>query len=555
MSGLNIIGVLSAAFLRRFIVVLILLITATSTAYSREQSAINDSLMTILDRMVVDKPKYDDPRKRRIDSLRQQVREVSPAATERLIKLNNELYDAFFSYECDSMLKYLNRNLVLAEQTRDKALYNLLLLRKSYALTALGDFSTSLHMLRSVNREELNSEHHIEWLNTMIYVYNNVAHNSKDEAFSTELLRQARLYQDTLLLKLSANHPLAMENLESRYRSERSFDEAFAINDTRLYTAPSGTVAHASIAFDRSLLYEMTGHEDKRLEWLIRSAMSDIECSIKDNASIALIAGILSTDENEIGRSYSYITSAMDDANMFNSPLRHHQIADMFRVIERAHDTETSSQHRVTKILFTLCAVLLIAAIATALWLLKMRNRQRAMSERLNKLNSRLSVTKQRLIVAGREKDSAIRSFIELCSSNITKFEEFRSKVYARVKNKKYSDLDSMFKGGNISRQEVEELTRNFDKAFCSMYPTFVDSFNSMLRPECCIIPKEQGRLTPELRIFALIRLGINDFALIAQLLHYSLSTIYNYRVKVRKCTRPEIEDIETAIMAIDAAE
>ena len=90
------------------------------------------------------------------------------------------------------------------------------------------------------------------------------------------------------------------------------------------------------------------------------------------------------------------------------------------------------------------------------------------------------------------------------------------------------------------------ELYAKFDSIFLNIYPDFIEEFNNLLVPEERIYPKQDELLTTELRIYALIRLGITDSNKIASFLRYSLRTVYNYRTKVRNksaVTRGDFED------------
>ena len=99
------------------------------------------------------------------------------------------------------------------------------------------------------------------------------------------------------------------------------------------------------------------------------------------------------------------------------------------------------------------------------------------------------------------------------------------------------SDISKMLHNQSSTTEDFKLFISKFDTIFLSIFPDFVESFNALLKEDERIQVKEGELLTPELRIYALIRLGINDNSKIANFLHYSLQTVYNYRLKMRKNT------------------
>jgi hypothetical protein len=131
-------------------------------------------------------------------------------------------------------------------------------------------------------------------------------------------------------------------------------------------------------------------------------------------------------------------------------------------------------------------------------------------------------------------KDEYIGRFLSLCSQYVDKLDNYRKMVNKKMKNKELDELFRISKSTELKEQEIEELNQNFDSVFLHLFPNFIDDFNALLVPEAQIHPKEENRLTTDLRIFALIRLGIEDSSKIAEFLHYSVNTVYNYRARIK---------------------
>lgn len=172
--------------------------------------------------------------------------------------------------------------------------------------------------------------------------------------------------------------------------------------------------------------------------------------------------------------------------------------------------------------------IILLIALAVALVVIARQLRHRRQQQR------KLEALTEQLIETNRRREHYVSLFLELCASYIDKYNRYRTEVIRKVKVHQAEDL---LRGEGRTRpaeQESRELFFNFDAAFLRIYPDFVRQFNALLRPDAQITPAAGELLNTDLRIFALIRMGITDSSKIAALLFYSPQTIYNYRTAVR---------------------
>jgi hypothetical protein len=123
--------------------------------------------------------------------------------------------------------------------------------------------------------------------------------------------------------------------------------------------------------------------------------------------------------------------------------------------------------------------------------------------------------------------------------------------VNKKMKNKELDELFQISKSTELKEKELEELYENFDTVFLHLFPNFIDDFNALLQPEMQIHPKEENRLTTDIRIFALIRLGFEDSSKIAEFLHYSVNTIYNYRARIKNGALGNREQFENRVKTL----
>jgi len=304
---------------------------------------------------------------------------------------------------------------------------------------------------------------------------------------------------------------------------------------------------YAIAAYWEGVISEALGHYDARMHWYIESAVADISVAVKDNASLSSIANLLLNDD--VDRASRYLQISMEDAMYYNAKLRPWQIARLFPSIEAAYKNKQAALvHRAVVIISCLAAVLLllVAAVVALLLILRKRNSQKlALREEslrfeesqreLAEANAKLKNALLQMSEANRAKREYIALFLTMCSGYIDKL-------------KKYLTPEQ-------KEEEYNNFYKAFDNAFIQLYPNFVEEFNALLKPESRIVLKKDEVLNTELRIFALIRLGITQSSHIASLLRYSVNTIYNYRAQIKNSALDDRADFEEMVKKIGNVE
>ena len=166
---------------------------------------------------------------------------------------------------------------------------------------------------------------------------------------------------------------------------------------------------------------------------------------------------------------------------------------------------------------------------------LEQLNRKLSESNRkLDATNHKLSDTNHKLNESNRVKEAYIGRFIGMCSLYIDKMDDLRRQINRMMLNRQYEKVMQITKSADIKNKEIDELYVNFDAVFITLFPNFVNDFNALLKPKDRIHLSNPNKLTTPIRVFALIRLGIDDSTKIAEFLDYSVNTIYNYRAKIK---------------------
>ena len=353
--------------------------------------------------------------------------------------------------------------------------------------------------------------------------------------------------------------PRDSDSWRTLQRDELFAAERYAAADSVARLLLAGTRpdehAYAIYAFHLSEIAERMGRPADRIAWLIRSAESDIINAVKDYASLTMVAQIILPFD--VDRSFQYLRIAQEDALFYNAKLRPWQISRFLIEVQDAYAARQALSRRMVEGTALLLALLTVA-LSLITWSLIVRSRNLSrMRKELEESNARLAVANEKLNVLNREisqadrvKEGYIVSFLESFSNEIHLFREEDNHLRNLLKQGKSAQLLRELSGSSRSEKAREEFYKTFDTTFLAMYPDFVEQFNALLLEPARIHPPE-GSLTTELRIFALIRLGVEDSKRIATMLDYSLSTIYNYKVAVKNQAAGDRDSFEKQVKMI----
>ena len=360
-----------------------------------------------------------------------------------------------------------------------------------------------------------------------------------------------RLYQ---LLPKDSDRWRSVLRDELMVRGELS--SADSVSRLLLSTVKPEDRNYAIFAFFQSEIEYMKGNQSERMAWLIRSAECDIVNAVKDYASLTMVAqNILPGD---VDRSFRYLRMAQEDAVLYNAKLRPWQISRFLMEVENAYAVRQDRQNKTRVISSILLAVLVLVLSLVAYFLVvrsrKLSRMQKALADsnvRLAAANEELSVLNRRISKADKVKDAYIMDFLQGLSEQVALIRSEDNRFRNLLKQGKSDQLFRELAISERSEKARENFYRKFDETFLALYPDFVEQFNALLQPEARIDPP-QGRLTTELRIFALIRLGVDDSKKIATMLDYSVSTIYNYKVSVKNAALGDRDKFEERVKMID---
>ena len=343
--------------------------------------------------------------------------------------------------------------------------------------------------------------------------------------------------------------------LRDDFMDRGNLASADSVNRLLLATVKPEDRNFAIFAFFQSEIENLRGNQPERMAWLIRSAECDIVNAVKDYASLTMVAqNILPLD---VDRSFRYLRMAQEDAVLYNAKLRPWQISRFLMEVESAYSVRQDRQNRMGVISSILLAVLVLVLSLITYFLVvrsrKLSRMQKALADsnvQLAAANEELSVLNRQISKADKVKDAYIMDFLQGLSEQVALIRSQDNRFRNLLKQGKSDQLFRELAISERSEKALEDFYRKFDETFLALYPDFVDQFNALLQQDARIVPPP-GRLTTELRIFALIRLGVDDSKKIATMLDYSVSTIYNYKVSVKNAALGDRDKFEERVKMI----
>ena len=511
-----------------------------------------DSLLRELDKVVNSRSIYAHRKETTIGNLKAQLSQT--AIDEQRFNIYGKLFDAYRNYQTDSAYHIAKERIKLADQInlpKEKALSYMNL---AEVMRTTGMYKESLDILESLRVKGLEKENRPYYYHLYHSLYILMADYSISEEDRIMYNDLVYSYKDTILHveQIDTINTLLVESSKEIMRGE--YSKALAIvNKAHMDLADSS----AMVTYTLSEIYRNKGNAYEQKKNLALSAIADLKLGVKEYISLRELA-ILLYNDGDIDRAYSYMKCAMEDAIFCNARLRMLEVSKMLPLINETYDFRMQQERNRLFWLLFITIGLAIVLVITITYIYKqvktlssIRKYQKKMNTNLKIMNTKLNDVNSQLSDANLVKERYIGYVFNICSSYIDKLENFRLTVHKKVRAGQIEDLRKITSSSSLVDDELKEFYKNFDSIFLNLYPTFVQEFNALLAPDEQISTKDGELLTPELRIFALVRLGINDSVKIAEFLHYSPQTIYNYRLKVRNKTIVPKEDFAKRLSEI----
>ncbi len=500
-----------------------------------------DSLLQELDQTISNQTYYMDKKEATIKNLKLKLSKNN--TLDNQYHINNEIIKEYHTYLCDSAISYIHKNIALAKLINNQNYKLESQIQLSRMLTLSGLFTESLNILSTINPSQLPPNLLEMYYSTYSWLYDTLGKYSDDDEYTSQYKIKTSNYLDSVF-SLRSKYSLG-NNIEQVYKlfNDEKYEDAVKLLQKIMPEMDQTSHLYAIAASRLAYLYSALGEKpDLQKKYLIIAATIDLKHAIKENSALLNLA-ILINQEGDIDRAYKYIRIALEDANFYNSRHRNSIIAKVHPIIEKAYLTKIEEQKTDLQFYLILVSILVVGLVITTFYVYKQIKIVSKAKKHLKEMNKSLDD-------ANHIKEEYIGYFLNQCSIYVNKLDEYKQQIYRKIKAGQIEDLTKMISTTSSSKKDIEELYKNFDAAFLKLYPNFVSDFNLLLKEDDRYKPKS-NELNTELRIFALIRLGISDNKQISSFLRYSIQTIYNYRSKVRGKTLIENEDFEEKVKKI----
>ncbi len=522
-----------------------------------------DSLLLVLDEKIRNRDIYVQQKEQKIAELKVARRQVKKAS-EKLYTINNALYQEYNNYSSDSAIYYLNANIEIALALKDAYKVNETHILSALLFVRLGMYQEAQELLESVQQSVLDQEQQLNFYLAYRELYVGLGLYSQNSRGRHGYWEKTKIYDNNVKRITKEDSEAYMRSTEKALRLGNKYAAALEVNDQRLKLVAPYTPTYALVTFHRSLIYRKMGDIEKEQKYLTLSAISDVQLAIRDNASIVILADIL-VKHGDVDRAYRYIRFALDNIKDYNTRIRSSDVLNIQTIIDKAYQAKNEKKNRELRIVLLVVCILSILLAISVVYVYKQMKKSVIFSRKLKEINQELESLNSRLHDMNNElkmrnlevaeanhiKEEYIAYFLDECSKYIDKLDNYRKMVNKKLQDRQYDNLNKITRDNSLKEKESKELFVNFDTMFVNLFPNFLAHFNALLLDEERIVLKKEEVLNPEIRIYALIRLGISDSTKIANFLGYSVNTIYNYRTKMKNKAKAAREDFEWQVKQI----
>lgn len=510
------------------------------------------SLSEYLDYVIENKHIFEAEKEERISRLRNLLG-VSNLTPEQEYEINTKLYEEFRKYKLDSAIRYVERNLEIARQLDNKRLTYLSNMYLAQLYSFSGMCVEANQILRSIRSSELPRDQLPVYYEANNRYFQHYATLSSQRSH----LHEMNIYRDSLMMVSDPGSFRYRIHLSYKLMGNGKMDEARAILDELLEEVGKDTPLYAETAYAYGYFYRLNKDPEAGKKYFMLSAIADAKSAVKENASFHTLA-LMYYDQGDLSRAFKYTQAAIEDAVFSNVQFRTTQMSKFYSIINSIYQAKEAKSKSKLQHYLILISVLLLFLVLLFIYVYQQIHKLYRIKEELSRTNGRLMQLNDELHEKNTQltdsniiKEQYIARFFDLCSMYIDKIEDYRKSLNKLAQNRQIDELYKQLKSTSMMENELDELYKNFDAIFLNLYPTFVADFNALLVEDERIVLKSEDLLNKELRIYALLRLGITDSVKIASFLRCSLSTVYNYRTKARNKAAISREDFEKMVMRI----
>ncbi len=498
----------------------------------------NNQLYKQLDAALAQRAHYVELKEKSLNEIKQGAKYVT--SNEDKLKLYEQLANEYKAYEYDSAMTYVNKGLILAQKSNNIFFNKRFQLSQTRLLITRGFYAEAKEILQKIEPKEEPRDYQFLYYYTMYGLYNNWSTYCENNEFSKNYdLKKVEYLKKAIELspKKDAFYYYLMGELYY-FSNHPNNNKTIQYYKKALSMEKTNSRLHAMTAFALSEIYQKANNLELMEHYLLVAAISDVTSATKENVALQDIAlFIYKHKTRSLNKAQEYINLSLEDAYAYNNRLRRIEISSKLQMITNAYTDDIKATNRLLNIALLVIILLLLGVGISSLFirkknrLLKQKKDEiTATSAKMEILNGQLHLINDELKDTNQKRERLVKVYIDLCYKNIERNQKLRTLAVRKIKANQSKELLSLLSSSSSTEKENKEFLTEFDKAFLSLYPTFVSELNQQLTESAHIQLKENGEMPPILRVCALLRLGITESSKIAGILSYSPQTVYNYR-------------------------
>ena len=509
-----------------------------------------DSNLIALDEIIESKEFFIEKKQDKINKLKNSLySKIDFLSRTELFDFYLELTELYETFKFDSAYHYAVKLDKVSKQINDPDKLAIAQTKLANVLISAGLFSEMLDTMRSVDIRNISNR-------TKAYYYTVLSRGYFDMESFSQNLHYDTLYSNKGMALIDSAMKFYPEN-SWQYLSLKAQKDIKTGNNNEAIKTLENLIFNYDLSNDQvaiqlmslAFTYDILGMNDKALHYMVEASIADFRAAKKETVALLFVANYL-LEKGDVERASRYINIALEDSRFYGSNFRIWQVSQFLPFIKSEHIVTIEKQKQqlwyYVIAVSVLSLIVLVFLFVIVRQVIKLRKAKRLVED----INRRLTHTNEELIVANKIKEKYVGYFFSVNSQLIEKLDKFKKSLKRKVDRRQFDDLALELESVNINH-EKQNLYKSFDLAFLKIFPDFVSKFNKLIKEDENIILKEGQLLNTELRIFALIRLGIHDSDKISKILGYSVNTVYAYKSKVKNKSVVQSEDFESEIMKI----
>ncbi|HET7732548.1 MAG TPA: DUF6377 domain-containing protein [Paludibacter sp.] len=509
-----------------------------------------DSLLNVLDKTIDNYQIYSNQKEARLLKMKRQLQTNAPDV--RKFEICAQLYDEYKFYQYDSAMVYANNTYQYAERLNDRYYLAIARMKQADIMGLNGMFREAMDFLKQVDirgYDDLKA--------TYFQVYRSVYFSNGNyllsEAEKSRFMKQADAYTDSTLTVELPNDSRSVLIKSEKLREIKKDNEALKLLQDYYYNNQTDIHTRGIFAYYIASAYFTKKNQELEKYWLTVSAIYDLQSATKEYISLRNLALILYKN-GDADRAYKYIKRALDDALFCNARQRTYTISEVMPVIDKAYQGQIAARQKQLVISLASISLLTLFLLIAIAFVYKQMRKLSVARKKLSQANEQLKSANKILLETNLIKEEYIGRYMDQCSVYIDKMDNYRRLLNKTASSGKMEDLLKTIKSKQFIEDELKEFYHNFDATFLQLFPNFVKDFAELLVDDEYIQLKPGQLLNTELRIYALMRLGIDDGVKISHFLRCSSSTIYNYRTKIRSKAINHRDEFEAKVLLIGSS-